>query len=115
MSRGAVLDFISRELGGYVEVLEATLSVGVSAGEVAGGDGERVGLVLVNLSTATIWVAPTPAVSSSRGIQIGSSWGYLVLNVRDDMILPSLQWYAVASAAASSLYVVRVRRFRAGS
>ena len=114
MTRGAVLDFIDREFGGQYEVLEATVSVGTSAVEIAGGDGGRVVLVLVNLSANAIYVAPTPQVGASHGIYLGGNGGALTLGVRDDLILPSLQWYALANQAASSLYVVRVRQFHAG-
>lgn len=111
MARSAVAEYLARLFGGDIESPDATVSVGTSAVEVAGGDGERVQLTFVNLSANNIYIAPTPSVSSSRGILVGPNGGSVTMSVVEDGILPSLQWYALASAAASSLYVIRVRRY----
>lgn len=112
MGKSAVLDFLAKEFGGEVEYADETKTVGTTAAEVAGGDGERPALLFINLSANTIYVAPTPSVSTTRGIYLGANGGSVSMVVRDDLILPALQWHAVASAAGSSLYVIRVRRFR---
>ena len=111
MSRGAVAEYLAKQFNGDVESPDSTVVVGTTPVEVAGGDGERVQLTLVNLSANTIYIAPTPAVSASRGIFLGANGGSVTMSVVEDGILPSLQWYALATAAASSLYVIRVRRY----
>ena len=112
MPRSAVYEFAARELGGDVEIYEATVPTSTTASEVVGGDAERVVLVMVNLGAAAIYVAPTPQVGATRGIYLGANGGSLTLHVRDDFALLIPAWHAVAAAGNPNLYVMRVRRFR---
>ena len=112
VSFGFVREWIAHEFGGEIETLDGTVSVGVTPTEVAGGDGDRGALLMLNLSAATIYVAPNTLVAATRGIFLGANGGSLALVLRDDLVLPTLQWWALAAAAASDLYVLRVRRYR---
>lgn len=107
---GAALEFLARRFGGSIAPGEDDIAVGIAQVEVIAGDSERVSLVLVNLGGTVIYVAPGVGVSSTRGIRLGPSGGTVAMDVNNDSILPSVQWYAIGDAAGGSLYVLWAKR-----
>jgi hypothetical protein len=108
--QGAAAVFARRQLGGDVGETEAVESIGTTASKVLDNDPERVTALLVNMSANTIYLAFDEAVSSTRGIILAANGGTLITSVRDDFMLPTHSFWAVASAAASNLYVLTSRR-----
>ena len=107
---GAVARLVEREYGGAVAETEAVETVGTTSAAVTRNDPERPVLVFVNLSANTIFLGFDASVSSARGIRLAANGGALAMNARDDLTLPTRRWFAVATAAASNLYVLSVRR-----
>lgn len=107
---GAAAEFAARELGGPIVERERTVQVGLASQEIVAAEPEQVGIIIVNLSAATVWVAPGLLVSSTRGIRLPPSGGSVSLNVRDDFTLVTRAWHAIASAALSDVYVLSIRR-----
>lgn len=66
----------------------------------------RVALVVINLSANTVVIAPDTDVSLTRGIQVPANGGSVTLNLRDDLLLPALEWSVIASADNSAIYVL---------
>lgn len=106
----SVYDLLRREYGVEVEGQSdpVTATVGTSAVAIAKNDPRRVALVVVNLSANTIYLRPLGTPSSSSGIVLTPSGGIMALNWREDLHLPSLEWQAVASGAASAILVLSV-------
>lgn len=107
---GAVYAFLAERFGGSVRSEKTTQTVDTTRSVVAQRDPERVSITFVNLSADAIYVVPGPDVTTTHGIRLDSLGGFLSLNVREDMILPSDEWTAVAAVAGSSLLVITVRR-----
>jgi hypothetical protein len=108
-SRGAALDYLAQRFGGLLREEQSTASVGVAAAVIAQGDSERVSLTVANLSVNDVYLTCDRLTASTRGIRIspGGTWS---VNVEEDSLLPTLEWSAIASAAASACYVLSVKR-----
>lgn len=111
MTRGAAHELAVQMFKGALTSEDETITVGTSAGEVAPNDPERVLLLLVNLGTTSIFIAPTTEVSSSRGITLQADGGALILKAGEDGDLVSRELHGIANAANQSLYRVVIRRF----
>lgn len=111
MLTGAANMYIAKEFGGDFVELDGEVSVGTSPTKIVDNDPDAVALVIINLGANTVYLRPANNPSSTAGIQINASGGNMSVNVRDDLTLPSRQWYGVADTAASDVYFVRVRRF----
>lgn len=112
--QGVVADWLLRTYGGLFTYEDSNPSVGVTAVELVNNDPERVHLTIVNLSINTLVVAPFRDVTLTNGIVLAPSGGNITLNVREDLILPSLNWYAIAGGAASNVFINTVRRYSPG-
>ena len=83
--------------------------VGVIATKIASNNPRRVGLVIVNHSAgATIRIAPSKDISSTRGIALAGSGAAVALRWDQDFDTVADEWYAISSAAASDIYVLEI-------
>lgn len=69
----------------------------------------RLNVLIVNLSVFDIFIAPTEGVSITAGIFIPPSGGTVQFSADDDMILPTLSWYAISSGAGAKIYTIEQR------
>jgi len=109
-SIGAAYQFISKRFGGPCREEEADLVVGIAPIQVANRDPERVFIVWVNLSENAIWIAPSNQVTITHGIRLEPLGGLVTFDVREDAILPALEWWAISILAGQELYRLTVRR-----
>lgn len=107
---GAVTEFLRSRFGGLLRERETTVDLLGPASFVVDVSYERVILVIANLGANAAYVAPSPQVSATRGLQIFALTGVLGFFVDSDAILPALPWYAICPAGATSLYVLEVYR-----
>jgi len=106
----SVYELVERQFGvklGMAENTEGT-TIGTTAGVIAKNNPRRVALVVVNLSANQIYIRPAQAPSATAGILVPPNGGSITMNANDDMILPSLEWQAVASGAASAYYTLEL-------
>lgn len=82
--------------------------VNTSVTRIACNNPNRLGLIIINLSPNTIWIAPNPKVSPTLGIELSSNGGGISMIYRDDFILQSLEWFAVSDVDGSSIYVLEI-------
>ena len=90
--------------------VEETSSVGATAGEILSNDPERTFVLLINLSANDMYVGLTPAVSSTNGIKLTANGGTLILNAKEEYTLTTRSFNAIADVAASTLYLLTMRR-----
>ncbi len=109
-SQGAALDYLSREFGGTFRDQSAVVAVNVAQIPLCGGDADRVSLIMVNHGAQAIWVTHNPPAVVDNGIMIGGGGGIVGFNVRDDGLLPVLQWWAIAAVGPNNTFVLQVRR-----
>ena len=108
--RGAALVLAERQFGGALNEDERNPVVGVAVEELLGGDPERVLVFILNLSANTVHVGLRQTVSATNGIILSCSGGSVSVNAIEDGTLPTRQFFVIAGAAASQLYVLTLRR-----
>jgi hypothetical protein len=84
----------------------AGASVGTSSTLLIKQNPNRLGLTIVNLSSADLFVSPLESVSSSSGFYLGPLGGTISLNIMDDFTLQALQWYGVASVIGAQYFLI---------
>lgn len=104
----ALRQAIDRDIGVPTEprVNPDTGSVGTAIVRVLPNNPNRFSFVIVNLGTAAVYVAPDNAPSATRGIRLAPSGGTFSVNWRDDGDLAGWDWWAIADAAAQSVFIV---------
>lgn len=109
----AALEYLRATYGGDFEPVGGTFPTGAAAIQVSNNDPEVVSLTFINLGANPVFLAPTNKVSATEGVLLGSNGGLLSLTVRDDALLPTLDWHALSPAGASTVYVIGYRRYTA--
>ena len=107
---GAAAEFIEKKYGGATAETVTVESVGITQSRILRNDPERVFALLVNLSANTIFVGYDQLVGSARGILLPSNGGSYQVDVEEDFTVPIRSLFALATGAASNLYVLTVRR-----
>ena len=107
----AALQYVAKEYPGQYEEDDALVAVGTAATPVVLADPERMSVGFSNVGTTDIYMQPKSAVGLANGILLLAGGGSLTLNVRDDLTLPTLEWWAYSTAAGGAIYAVSIRRF----
>lgn len=110
--RGAAAEFSQVRFDGVLAHTNEVISVGTTQQQIMGNDPERVSVLLINLSSNTIFIGFNEGVGSSDGIILTPSGGNVAYDVTNDYILPTLQVNAVADGITSDLYVLTQRRIQ---
>ena len=103
----SVYELIEARLGiNVVFKLTGTTSVGTSDVQLVENNPGRTNLTIVNLSSNSIYLSPQNAATTSSGILLTASGGSLAMNYNDDLILPTLEWHALASGSSSNVFII---------
>ena len=106
-SVNSVYQLIEARLGVNVAFkLTGTTSVGTADVQLVENNPGRTHLTIVHLSSNTVYLSPMSAASSSSGILLTASGGSLAMNYNDDLVLPTLEWHAIASGSSSNVFVI---------
>lgn len=81
--------------------------VGVAAARILANNPQRVGFQITNLSANIVYVGITNQVSATHGIMLGPAGGIMSVIWDRDFEECSHEWWALASGAASDIYVLR--------
>jgi hypothetical protein len=108
----AAAEYALKEFGFKTRVVEnpVTNIVGTTAVKVLRQNPDRIGWLIQNLSPNTIYVAYSPDVSSTKGIQVAASGGVISSIISEDGEAVTYEMWAVATAANSAIYVVEYER-----
>ena len=110
---GAAYEYTVKTLGGPVLESDSIVSVANSRIIAVEGNGERVGLIFVNLGATNIFVNFDPAISTTNGIQLAPNGGNVTMTVVFDFTLQTRRWYAIADAVGpGNLLVIEYSRFK---
>jgi hypothetical protein len=71
-------------------------------------NGDRMGIAIVNTSINNCYIAFSSAVGNAEGIFLAAGGGSFTANVRQDMTLPTHDWWAMAIAAPAALFVLEI-------
>ena len=108
---GAAAEFLRTRYKGELTEDETSVTLGTTVSTVIRSNPDRLGLLILNLSTNTMYISITNGVSATDGIRLGANGGSLSLNVTDDGMIQTRTWYGVSTGAGSSVYVLELTRF----
>lgn len=103
-------DFIQHLYGlsSNVTVRTSSPSVGTTPTLVGKNAPARFAFFVVNLSANSCYGSITPTVSATNGFLIVASGGLIGTNAKDDLLLPTSEWWIVCAAPSSQLYVQEI-------
>tara|TARA_B100001964_G_scaffold73250_1_gene82979 strand:+ start:142 stop:528 length:387 start_codon:yes stop_codon:yes gene_type:complete len=108
---GAAAEYLRTRFRGELRESESNPTIGTAATTIAESNPDRLSLQFTNLSANVIYIGLAETVSASNGIRLDMNGGGASLSVEDDGMLVTRQWYAMASGAGSSAYVLEMSRF----
>lgn len=109
---GAALEFTQEELGGPCTENESFPVCQTTSTSLVNGNGDRVGLIIINLGANTVNVSVSSSVTANTGITLPPAGGSISMTVRDDFTLPSRNWWGIATGGTSQVYVLEIARYR---
>lgn len=108
---GAALQFLELTYGGPVSEAQFTPVTGAALVTVVPNDPDALQLIWINTGAFAVFLHLRQDDAPTAGIQLGPNGGGTSMNVRDDGTLPAREWFANSPGGASSLYVLRIRRY----
>ena len=110
IAKGAARAFTEAQLGGPIVETDSNPTAQTAATILIQSNGDRVGLVVINLGVNDVYLALNSGVSNTNGIKLNKQGGNVAMNVRDDFTLPSRAWYAIGDGGTSQVYVLELLR-----
>ena len=107
---GAALAYAIQQLGGMLNEVDSNPTCQLTATKLLNGNGDRVGLIIVNAGANPVWLSFTADVSTTNGIQLAPSGGNISMNVRDDFTLPTRDWWGIATGGTSQIFIIELVR-----
>lgn len=109
---GAVGKYVQEALGGPCEA-RPTVTTAALLETVLINNDDRVAFIVVNLTTSDIYLAPRRYPGADRGLLLQANGGLVAFSVRDDFVMPALQWHINNIAyPAGDVLVIQVIRVR---
>lgn len=102
--------FSITRFGGPTTYRTSTVSVGTTATRIVGNNPRRVQFTIYNRSANSIDLDYVATVTANGGIPLSASSGVATSTIEDDGETVIGEVYGVASASASSVFVVEVLR-----
>lgn len=107
----AALYFTQQELGGATTEQETIATVGTTGSVITKGNGDRVGLIFMNVGSIDAYISLNPLAGVFNAITIVAGGGVITMNVRDDFTLPTREWSASSASATTQIYVLEITRY----
>lgn len=108
--RGAAIEYLKQTFGGSFDFDQSDFTVGVALQNILPFNPERVMFTIMNLGATIISVSPDQLTTALHGLRLGPNGGVVSFNVRDDGVIPTLNWTAVSDVAGGALYVIETYR-----
>jgi len=108
----SVTEYVEKELGFKTRAIEnpVTNQVLTTATRILANNPDRFQWLLVNLSGYDIYVAFTREVSSSRGVLVPASGGYMTMHAREDGESVTYEVFAISPGGKAAIYVVEYEK-----
>lgn len=111
VATGAALQYTQNVLGGPVVENDSNPTIGATVGTVIEGNGDRVGLVIINVGGNDLFIALDSGVSATNGIRLGANGGSVSMDVVNDFTMASRKWYGVAPTGNTNVFVLELARY----
>ena len=104
----SIQDLLNEDIGANAAPTEDALlsTISTSSQALLAPNPNRLAFIFVNLSGVDMYLRPHGAVAASNGIIISPLGGSLTVRWRDDFMLPSEDWYALAASGTQNFYHV---------
>lgn len=109
--QGAAAEYLRDRYRGELTEREDTVTVGTTVTSVVPSDPDRLGLVIINNGTDTVWVRINENLTVDAGIRLGANGGAVSLNIDDDGMILTREWFGISTSAGMSVDYVELRRF----
>ena len=98
---GIVQDIIDAEFGCQTHWRDNPLvhQIGVNPTLLFRSHSDRLQVGFINLGVTDAYLYPGEAVATDNGLFLGNSGGFVVMSVKSEGMLPTLQWYGIATVA----------------
>ena len=107
----SAVDLLKDEFGcDFVEVENPLIAaIGAVAAPFLAPSGNRLAFLFVNLSVNVIYIRPHQAPTAAIGIVTEPNGGWRSFYFKEDFTATMWDWWCVAPAGASNLYVAEIR------
>lgn len=108
--RGTALNIVQQLYGYIVKEVEQFIPVlfAGSGQQILENNGDRVGMLIVNVGQSDIRVTLASNVLSNLGFILTANGGSFSANVWQDFTLPTRSWSAIGNTANSGVYVLEI-------
>jgi len=110
ISVGAALDFAQRRLGGPLSTKETNPTATTTVAQLLENNADRMVAIIFNLGANDVYIAFNSAVSSTNGIKLVASGGFIIIQAEDDFTIQSFPIFAIANGGNSAMYVFELIR-----
>lgn len=111
----ALVYYIEQIYGGKFYTRPRTITLNAGITKVVDNNYERVALIIVLLSTSTVYFAPNQNVSDTGGIELTATGSTITTNAHDDLTLPGDTWYAYSATGGEKVYTIEIIRYTEGN
>jgi len=107
---GSLADLIQGKFGIKTRPIENPVVAAVAAASIpiALSHPDRVALVIINLSANLVYIRPGPGAAAATGIVLAANGGWRSFVWDEDFELVGRDWYGIAPAGASAIYVLEM-------
>lgn len=81
-----------------------TTSVAVTKTQILRNNPDRLGFLIINLGANPIYVTPDSEPSTTRGILLAASGGFLTMLGKEDGAVVGFEFWGIASGGASAIF-----------
>lgn len=110
IGKGAAMAYTEAALGGPVNEVESQAFSGSPPQQLAQGNPDRVGLVIINQGVTDCIVSTNPSVNLG-GVFLAARGGSMTLTLKDDFTLCSRAWFGQTAGGNTAMYVLEYVRF----
>jgi len=104
---GQLAEYIRKKFGvaTFVEENPVTDTVGTTVTQIVKNNPDRLALIITNLSANNVYIGWFRDVSANKGVFLAPNGGQVVFLADEDLELVGYEFFAVATAAASKIFV----------
>jgi len=107
----SLAEILMKRWGVRTQAAQKTVSLGDAAAEVAPNNPDRLGLLIVNLSANSVYLALDNSVAATKGILLVPTGGSATFSIEDDFQMVGWAIWGIATGADSPLYVIEVTEY----
>lgn len=108
---GIVAAYLQKQYGGQFTIAVSNPATGATSAQLVKNNPDRAAMTIINVGANSVYLQPLSQQSGSTGIILGAAGGVVTMDMINDLILPSVEWWGVSPAGASSLTIIELLRF----